>query len=696
MAILPFDEILDDFNVHGNAGSGIKNPRKEDLRDSLNALQDSITVSSALGRNVAQDGASPSAIAAVNAQAFDDAADAEVASGTRTLYVNGGNYDVTGVTLDKIHSTILVGTGSITGVYRKQVFHPLTPGPAASYSGDISPSLHLKRLNSAYERTGSITVVLWGDSIGTYQPQIGDGPNAATTARMDLKVMAYINWFYRNFPGVTLNFYDRSVGGQRYTDWDKVDAGAAASYTWYVPGTAWNTHIGALNPDLVILAFGMNRSSSIQELVDTRDYLTTLGCDVLWETNLHPNLAYSSYSQSTLEFLDQEAGMTRSYPKYLGTDGVIDFHRQCLIARDGFDVRLAHSLDTTYETITPVSNQCVGTQYAYNWKAKTIFNASTWADGASDQLQVILGASNDYLAIKKSAGGFWTFQWVCTGSSSLAGALFTSTLASSTSATAQFTVEVRDDIVTVYYKEGLTAVVSEEPVYTSRIVRKTTYLKPYVQLATITSSSLVSATFTYAEQRKNMPLITNKEMWDSDYYTNSGSINHPTSAMADLVYGPVLQQLNLRYNAGGYLATGTLAGTPASTVETTLMSKIIPAVSMKNKHSGLIWTYFVLGANGNTKNIRVKLGGTTIYTYTGTQNAGSITIDIKFLTDTANTYYAGTVQTTAGTVQVSGSFAVAAWASSTTFAITGENGTATANDIVLRAGFFDVKPSIGA
>lgn len=662
----------------------------------LAEINSKVSTATSLGRNVIDDGASPSASASVNGAAFDDAADAVITDGTRTLYVNGGAYDASLATLDKIHSTILVGTGSVTNLYRKRVFHPLTPGPAANYSGDIVPSLQMRRLNSAYERTGTITVVLWSDSIGTYQPSTGTGPNSATTARMDLKVMAYINWLKSEFPGVTLNFYDRGIGSQRPQDWDKVDAGDPAVYTWYVAGQAWNYHIGLLNPDLVIVAMGMNRSSSIGEFGDIRGYLTTLGCDVLWETNLHPNLASGSYTQTTLELLDQEAGMVRSYSKNLGTDGLVDFHRQCLIARDGFDIRMAHSLDTTYEVITPTAGQCIGTKYAYNWKIKTIFDASAWADGASDQLQVIIGAQTDYLSIKKSAGGFWTFQWVCTGTTALAGTLFTSTLATSTSATAQFTVEIRDDIVTVYAKEGSSAVISEDPVYTSRVVRKTTYIKPFVQTATGSGITLVSAAFTYAEQRLNMPLTTNKELWDSDVYTDSGGINHPTSIASDLIYAPVLQQLRLRYPAGGPLhADFSQLGTPASTVETTLTSKSIAALAVKLNTSGSINFVALPGANGNTKTMRVKLAGTTIYTYAAAQNGGSISGQLYFGVDTTNTKYWGNIITAAGTVQVRGTFLTSAWASAVSFSITGQNdGAAAANDLIVDACTFDIVPRI--
>ena len=673
----------------------VSNPNKSDIRAVFSLIDDAVSgtnLPTTIGRDVTQDGASASGTAADNGDAFDTAADTVIADGSKLLFVmgDGDTYDASDVTLDKIHSVLLQGTADISGVYRKEVFRPNVPGPAASYANDIIPSLHLRRLNAAYDRGQPLKVVLWGDSISTYKPGSG-------SARMDLKVEAYRAHLLRMFPGATINFYNRAWGGRRYTDWDLVSADTSV-YTWNDGVSSWAAQVGSLTPHLVILAFGMNLSSSIQELVDIRAYLTSIGCDVLWETNLHPNLTYGSYTTSILNNLDQEAGMTRSYARYIG-DGLVDFHRQALIVRDGYDIRIGHTVEGTKETVAPANTgpggvkRCTGTQTAYNWKMKVVFDASGWANGATDAIQATVGSVTDYLQIKKSSGGFWTFQWVCGGSTSLSSSLYTSTLATTLDTDAQFTIEVRDDIVHVYSKEGDAAAVSEEPVYVAQIVRKTILAQPLVQIVSLTGADLTEAVFWYTEQRKNLPLITNKELWDSSYYPSDGGINHPTTAASDLIYHPVLQQLNFRYDSGSiFFQDFTALGTQNDTSELTLATKTVGANTIRVGHRGEIRAAFAIGANGNTKTIKVKLGGTTIYTYTGTQNSGSISAEIFFAVDTTYTYYWGTVQTAAGTVQISGALNTSVWASSTTFEITGQNGTVSPNDIVLRAVWFQVLP----
>lgn len=689
------DTALRDYVTDGVPSSGAHKPVKSAIRavfDLIDDAVDGVNLPTTIGRDVVQDGASAAGSAATNGDAFDTAADTVIADGSKLLYVlgDGDTYDASDVTLDKIHSVLLSGTADISGVYRKEVFRPNVPGPAASYANDIIPSLHLRRLNAAYDRGQPLKVVLWGDSISTYKPGSG-------SARMDLKVEAYRAHLLRMFPGATINFYNRSWGGRRYTDWDLVSADTSV-YTWNDGVSSWAAQVGSLTPHLVILAFGMNLSSSIQELVDIRAYLTTIGCDVLWETNLHPNLTYGSYTTSILNNLDQEAGMTRSYARYIG-DGLVDFHRQALIVRDGYDIRIGHTVEGTKETVAPANTgpggvkRCTGTQTAYNWKMKFVFDASGWADGATDAIQASIGSATDYLQIKKSAGGFWTFQWVCSGSSSLTGTLYTSTLATTLATDAQFTIEVRDDIVHVFATEGDAAAVSEEPVYVAQIVRKTILSAPYMQIVNLTGADLTDAVFWYTEQRKNLPLITNKELWDSSYYPSDGGINHPTTAASDLIYHPVLQQLNFRYDSGSiFFQDFSQLGTLADTSERTLATKTVGANTIRTGHRGEIRAYLIPGSTGNTKNIYVKLGGSTIYTYTGTQNAGSISVEIFFGVDSTYTWYWGTVQTTAGTVQISGVLYTSVWAASTTFAITALNGTAALNDVVLRAVWFQVLP----
>lgn len=131
------------------------------------------------------------------------------------------------------------------------------------------------------------------------------------------------------------------------------------------------------------------------------------------------------------------------------------------------------------------------------------------------------------------------------------------------------------------------------------------------------------------------------------------------------------------------------AGTPASTTETDLFSYSLNPVTtnalLAVGDSIVVKATFTMAANGNTKNLRVKLGTTTVDTLTTTANGLVVMVESRITRVTATSQVATTIFTTdavAPDIAYNSSIAENLGAA-VNVRITGENGSATLNDIVL-------------
>lgn len=140
----------------------------------------------------------------------------------------------------------------------------------------------------------------------------------------------------------------------------------------------------------------------------------------------------------------------------------------------------------------------------------------------------------------------------------------------------------------------------------------------------------------------------------------------------------------------GVLTTNTTqAGTIADTNETDLWTYTLPANSLNaNGKSVRIRVVGSTAANGNTKTVRLYFGGTVIRTIVnGASNNETWGADALVVRTGAATEFATTHSIVAGTPTIV--ITAAGPSADTTAAIvikvTGQNGTASANDIVFRA-----------
>jgi len=121
-------------------------------------------------------------------------------------------------------------------------------------------------LGSLAAGAGAVTIVLMGDSLST--PQV----NAVSyTGNFHGKLYEA---FVRDNPGVTINWYNRGIGG---TNWDQVldNHYSSAVQQWYDVNQDWLDYIEALAPDVLIVSCGRNGASSFQ-MKHIRDALAAI------------------------------------------------------------------------------------------------------------------------------------------------------------------------------------------------------------------------------------------------------------------------------------------------------------------------------------------------------------------------------------------------------------------------------------
>lgn len=142
----------------------------------------------------------------------------------------------------------------------------------------------------------------------------------------------------------------------------------------------------------------------------------------------------------------------------------------------------------------------------------------------------------------------------------------------------------------------------------------------------------------------------------------------------------------------------TAAGTPASTTETDLQTYSIPASSMATNGDSVYFEMsFTTAANANTKRLKIKYGATTMYDSTALAlNNAVITARGRIIRTGAatQTYYIEVHSSSALLVATSATGTAAETLSgAVTLKSTGQNGTATANDLVQGTGVVHFNPN---
>ena len=202
-------------------------------------------------------------------------------------------------------------------------------------------------------RKGAVNVVLVGDSISTYNPDTLTGTDDLTTyLEKQIKL---------KYPGVTVNFYNRAIGGATMEAFNAPNLPnylrpiATVQAPWYTDfNLPWFGYVSSLSPDLVILAFGMNGENttgrgftSLNEVWFKFNALAKFP-SIAYVTTPTPTgktaSGYSSFSSQTLR--NHFAELTRCYAGIKG-EAVIDANRMQQAACYGLDPLFYSKKETT-------------------------------------------------------------------------------------------------------------------------------------------------------------------------------------------------------------------------------------------------------------------------------------------------------------------------------------------------------------
>jgi hypothetical protein len=446
-------------------------------------------------------------------------------------------------TLDLTANTTFIGDNNF--IYPKPYRKVVVPKSATSdtlTSVDVNPRKHLKQANIVAKPV----VVLMGDSLTTYL--------ANSWGRADTLAETLHRTLESQFPnGVT--FYDRGISGSVYGSSQTIMY--SANIPWYagLSGTTWIDVVKALNPDLIILSWGMNDSSSIKT-VDVKNLLDYIQGwakvpSIVMASCLVPSpraLSNPVGSGATQEGRDNAAGFVRSYAKFRNV-GLLDLHRKFCMVRDGFDpcssIMTNNSEGVTAPiVINTVLNHSLGSRKVYDYRAQLQIDGNLVS--ASKGLAIKVGpGGNDFCQILKPSGTQLQLN-MYSGSSDAIGytsKIITYTLPATTDWL--LTIEKVGNFLAIYYDNDSQFGTYNEPIFFEKCVSLGGEYTPEISSdGTASVYILKNVVFFYGTVKANLPSVTDALMFGNESGTNAyggSGFNHPGGAIATHVYRPVIE-----------------------------------------------------------------------------------------------------------------------------------------------------------
>jgi hypothetical protein len=471
------------------------------------------------------------------------AADAAAAAdGYRYLYFPNGTYNAPNLTTNPL--TIWIGDGILKGSFNRSIAPMNAPTFPASLSHDIIPSQHLR----AFSRARFPVVVYIGDSTFT---QAADGLSQGLYAYSEIR--RRIQECNRN---VFMQHFNRAIPGTSQYQINQVISSNLPS--WYnVGGAAWPTYVQNLNPDLIIIGFGMN-GGDVWSPNEMRNFITTTQGwtktpDIVFCTPLVPSLKSSGSFGTALEQNKRNfaAGWVRSFARAAGY-GLIDFNRLDNIIRDGVDYTdcEAVTVTETYDGALPYT--CSREVYDFKMQFTFAGQRNTILSGGANVSMTVGGIPTNRTSIQMSlSGGFWSLS-IYDGPNFFNG--FTSAVA-----------PISGDLVVTVEKRGGWLYVNMDgiemwsgliPVYGGPCT-------PVITRSANPGSYTVRIDNMWVGVPKQYkPSSLDQELWrepNSPTGPWGGAKNHPTSLGVARIYKPVLDALNFGRVGGQTQVVGTAA-----------------------------------------------------------------------------------------------------------------------------------------
>ncbi|MEC0231181.1 GDSL-type esterase/lipase family protein [Paenibacillus alba] len=301
--------------------------------------------------------------------AIQKAINAAIAANSKSVFFPSGTYSATALTgLDQVvlfgdNATLTVGGSNVP-------INQLGASPngfsenAGLYAKALTESIAvpINTLSQANKAVLSKTIKIawWGDSIT-------EGIDQTNTA--DIYVNRVTDQLKTVLPDVTVNSFNFGIGSTGIAsanDPNFVGGSGVFRQPWAVPGKSWYNHVKDFQPNLVVIAFGMNDADAGEE--NTIANLTTLinnmktwspAPSVVLVTNMlsvkNPDRFWGYNNKYTLRI----ARATREFGKAKGIP-VADANRLFQILRDGLD-------DITRAS----SNELIWEGYSTKWAGST-------------------------------------------------------------------------------------------------------------------------------------------------------------------------------------------------------------------------------------------------------------------------------------------------------------------------------------
>lgn len=440
-----------------------------------------------------------------------------------------------------------LGNGSLDGAYRSLVKKEASP--TFRYFDDLS-TVALKR----FRRTENPVVVFVGDSTYTLQPDV--------RSRTETVYSMIQNKLRREYPDKDITFHNRAIGGQR---WDDADTVPRRAIWWYTDPTftdPWLDYVEALNPDLVVIGFGMNDGADTSTFspAAVRSVISKIRAfagapDVLVGTNLVPSIgtpqgAYSG--KSAQEGRDFVAGYVRSYC-LANNVPLLDFNRYQNIVRDGFDVIQTNIRRDGFQDSSDITSG----RWLYNREVYD-YNVEVYASLADNQavldayngvngvFSARIGSAPDDVVFFDNDGGFVRLRFFSGDTNYLT---FTTTQPMPTGAVINFFFEVNGNTFT--YRSG--PLDEDLDLFrTDKLIRSGGLFNPNVGYYQQSDGPLSPGwvTTNYGVPTQYLPSAFDAELWGSPSEVvetrpeGGNGVNHPSSAGAKLIYGPVIDSAN--------------------------------------------------------------------------------------------------------------------------------------------------------
>jgi hypothetical protein len=500
------------------------------------------------------------------------------AAGSRFVYFDDPHtYNVSG-DLTNARDIILLGSGArIKSDNPKNYFIQISDGGTFNGKYNLHPEYdNLFKTVAAAIKNGTVNVTIWGDSISTGGSDvlgIKYGVNKiGTTVKSPTNLTPSDSYYTRlidmltaKFPEVTFNFYNRAIGGASIQATD-------SNQTFNGVTKPWMEHIKDTNPDLLIIAFGMNTylalSQSYRFCVDRiMNYINTNFTakypSIAWVTSPRPTLALEDEWGGFDEQLSRHmAAYCTRYSGKLKGGYIIDANRVSDILRTGFDftrpimkgVDLTGKINGTYtesggvytmdaegETI---SINEITSDFVLEFDANfgTVSGGNLWLgyNRFSDMKSLILILPN-----LSGVGGVHSYANYADPHHFPSGTMvFNSADAWNDGAWRNFRIEKRAEILEVYV-DGL------------RVIRDITAINNLPGTIHMDMNGTGSAVYKIrnirlykGEYKQYLPSLTEQEMYGEHIYddyttkpvTGGNGVNHPSTQGLEEVYCSVLRE----------------------------------------------------------------------------------------------------------------------------------------------------------